>query len=131
MITKIAAGIIKDKRLLVVAKEKYEDEFMLPGGKKESGETDVETLKREIKEELGVSINKYKYIDFYETKAMLSNEDIKISLYLVEIDGEPTPCSEIVKLKYINEKDFESLKLGTGITKFAYPRLKSAIERTI
>ncbi len=52
-VSKVRAVIIDDGKILVC---KYSDVFMLPGGKKEN-ESDIEALKRELKEELGIIID--------------------------------------------------------------------------
>ena len=45
----------KDARVLCV-RSKGKDKFYIPGGKYEAGESDMEALTREIKEELGVKL---------------------------------------------------------------------------
>lgn len=49
--TRIAAIIIKDKKLLLLKGKGYK-ELWTPGGKIELGESDEECLKRELKEEI-------------------------------------------------------------------------------
>jgi 8-oxo-dGTP pyrophosphatase MutT (NUDIX family) len=52
----IAAAIVRDARVLLVRKSSGRT-FMLPGGKPEPGESEPETLRREIHEELGCDID--------------------------------------------------------------------------
>ena len=54
-IDKIALIKIVNGRILV-AKSIGKDKFYIPGGKRESGETDEQTLIREIKEEMNVDV---------------------------------------------------------------------------
>ncbi len=56
MIDKIAWIHLTDGRVLA-ARSRGKDKFYLPGGKREPGESDAETLVREIREELGVEID--------------------------------------------------------------------------
>ena len=60
MIDKVGGIIIKNKKVLVVRKKTKENfpEFIIPGGKRETGETDVETLQREIQEEVNLKVVK-------------------------------------------------------------------------
>ncbi len=57
--------IINDNKILLVKKARgaYTGKYDLPGGSIEHGEKPVETLKRELMEEAGVDIKKYKLFD--------------------------------------------------------------------
>ena len=57
--------IIKNEKIVLIKKAcgGYKGKFDLPGGGMEHGETSVETLKREIKEEAGLLVINYKLID--------------------------------------------------------------------
>lgn len=57
LIDKLAWIEIKDNRILLT-KSYGKDEYYIPGGKREPGETDEQALTREIYEELGVTIDK-------------------------------------------------------------------------
>jgi 8-oxo-dGTP diphosphatase len=53
----VCALILRDNRVLTIKKqEKGVFEYILPGGGQEFGETLVEALHREIREEVGASI---------------------------------------------------------------------------
>ena len=56
MIDKVGGIILKDKKILVERKNNNKEECIIPGGKRENNETDLETLKRELKEELSVDL---------------------------------------------------------------------------
>lgn len=55
MIDKIAWIYIQNRKILST-RSKGKDTFYLPGGKRETGESDVQTLTREIQEELSVDL---------------------------------------------------------------------------
>ena len=74
-----------------------------PGGKQEEGESIQNTVIREIKEELGISVLvRYKLIEFdYAYK----NQDIHFSVYICHlIEGEPKPI-ESLQIKWVNIHD--------------------------
>lgn len=68
----VAIGILRDKEsgLFFVGKRKkgkpFEHYYEFPGGKREPGESMVEALKRELKEELGLSIDHPTFLLTYE-----------------------------------------------------------------
>ncbi len=68
IIDKLAFIEIKNRKLLVtLSKEK--DTWYIPGGKREVGESDIQTLTREIQEELSVNITS-ETMEFLKHKLM-------------------------------------------------------------
>lgn len=57
--------IIEDERIVLVKKNggPYDKKFDLPGGSIEFGETPLEALKRELKEEIGIELKTCELID--------------------------------------------------------------------
>ncbi|RYS03462.1 NUDIX hydrolase, partial [Staphylococcus pseudintermedius] len=89
MIKKVAAIIIKNDCILSVSKKKAPDFYMLPGGKYEGLENDIEALSRELREELNVTISKMEFFGDYEDISMLENENLFLRTYITEIKGNP------------------------------------------
>jgi len=85
MRTAINAVIIQDNKLLLVRKKLT---WILPGGKPESGETDLECLCREIDEELsGTRIKDIRYYNQFEGKTPHRGDVLKARVYFASIDG--------------------------------------------
>jgi len=95
--TKIGLIVIRDSKLLLVRK-KNSNHLILPGGKVESDESEIECLNRELFEELQVhpvNSSLKPYHTFVGQTAEERNREIRMKTYFGEIDGTPSPSSEI------------------------------------
>lgn len=126
MIDKVGGIIIKNKKVLVVRKKTKENfpEFIIPGGKRETGETDVETLQREIQEEVNLKVVKAEYVDEYEDIAIFEKVPIVVKAYLCEVEGEVNVDNEIKEFCWI-DKDYKKngIKVASILEKFVLPEL--------
>jgi 8-oxo-dGTP pyrophosphatase MutT (NUDIX family) len=100
--------------------------YICLGGKIEPGETDVECLVREVREEASVEIDlsSIKYLAEFEAPAY-GHEDTILheKLYIGRLIGDPTPSSEVVALQYVDSN--ENPDHLTAITReFMFPWLK-------
>ena len=81
----VRAIIEKDGGIILIHRVKpnddgtYKDYYVVPGGKMEEGETEEETVVREVVEELGIKINPEEKILFSEL-----SESIKLNLKLIK-----------------------------------------------
>jgi len=117
-IRKIGAIIIHDRKILVCKKR---GTYIIPGGKPEEGENAEECLKRELREELGVSVLSHKFFGTFKDEAALDSAIIEMDVYIVEIAGKPEACREIEEIMYIDSKS--GVKLGSILRKFVIPGL--------
>lgn len=126
MIDKVGGIIVKDGRVLAVRKITEDDrtECIIPGGKREGSETDLETLERELMEELGVRVKSAEPFGGYDDIAVFENVPIHIEAYLTEIEGEPK-CSNEIKEAVWLDRDYEKqgIKVGSILGKGIIPRL--------
>lgn len=125
-IDKVGGIILKGKSILVVKKRTKDnrEEYIIPGGKREGKETDFETLKRELREELQVDLLRAKPFGGFDDIAIFENIPIHIEVYFADILGEPVCDSEIKELVWI-DKDYKEkdIKLGSVLSKFVIPKL--------
>lgn len=107
IIKKIALAIFKDKKILLVRSHKQEKVFYTLGGKVEDRESDVECIKREVKEEIGCDIfeKSIRFLVEFEDIAHGKQDSIlHIKLYEGKLIGEPKPLSEIAEIKYFDSQ---------------------------
>ena len=106
IIKKIGIIVFKDKKILMARSNKNADVFYFPGGKFETGESDIDCLQRESKEELGTTAKpeSIKFLSEFEDVAHGKETDVKlnIKLYECELVSEPEASSEIEEIKYFD-----------------------------
>lgn len=107
-IDKVAFLYWQDGKVLSTL-SKGKDKFYFPGGKREGQEEDVETLVREIKEELSVDIipSTAKLYGVFSAQAHGKAEGITVQMtcYTAEFTGELKPDHEIEKITWLSYKD--------------------------
>jgi ADP-ribose pyrophosphatase YjhB (NUDIX family) len=108
---RVAAIIIHDKKLLLVKGPKKYKEFWTPGGKLEEGESDIDCLKRELKEELNAKVILSKFFREYASKSPYHKNTITINkTYLIKISGKIKIGSEVQAFIWMSKKEFEEKK---------------------
>lgn len=93
---------------MLVTEETDQDHYLLPGGKPEAGESPEETLKREIKEELGVDLDTrtLRHLGAFEDMAAGKDDAmVHLELYMGAFRGELRPCSEVKRLVWFARND--------------------------
>ena len=107
-IDKIAFIEIQKGKILST-KSKGKTKYYIPGGKRESGENDEQTLIREIAEELSVTIipNTAEYIGTFSAQSDGEKEGINVIMtcYKAKYSGNLKANSEIEEIKWLNYKD--------------------------
>ena len=113
MIDKVGGIILKDKKILVQRKNNNREECIIPGGKREGNETDFETLKRELLEELTVELLEAEFLGEYFDKACFSDKPISVKTYLTKVKGEIICANEIKEAIWIDRNyQQKNIKLG-------------------
>jgi 8-oxo-dGTP diphosphatase len=104
MIIEVVGAVIRDPNgLLLTVRKTGTHRFMLPGGKREPGEDDLAALRRELTEELGVSLCSATALGRFEAAA--ANEPhalVRSHAYLVEIEGRIAAQAEIEEIRWID-----------------------------
>jgi len=111
MKTLITAGlvVVKDRKLLL-AFSNNKKAFYLPGGKTDHGETTVEALIREVREELNVSLEPGALQFYMHVEALAFGEKddtiMKQDCFRAELPVMPIPAAEIGDLRYFDTRDY-------------------------
>ncbi|HUN38142.1 MAG TPA: NUDIX domain-containing protein [Trebonia sp.] len=107
-IDKIAWIRLEDGKVLST-RSRGKDVYYFPGGKREAGETDVQTLVREIREELDVAIApaSASYLGTFEAQAHghASGVAVRMACYSADYHGILTPSSEVEELIWLSYTD--------------------------
>lgn len=109
----VAAVIKKDNKFMIARRAKEKDLagfWEYPGGKIEQGESDDESLKRELKEEFGID----SYVKTYLTSSFYRYEKFNINLkaYLVEHISGDFALKDHDKIEWITIQNFEEYKFA-------------------
>jgi ADP-ribose pyrophosphatase YjhB (NUDIX family) len=114
IIDKVAWIYIKDGKILSTL-SKGKVKFYFPGGKREAGENDFETLTREVKEELTVDIlpDTVKYLGTWRAQAdgKAARTVVKMSCYTAEFSGKLKASAEIERFEWMSYGDRSRMSL--------------------
>lgn len=112
IIDKIAYLHLSNGKILST-RSKGKDKYYIPGGKREGHEADLETLVREIKEELTVDIivESVKPYGVFEAQAHGKAEGIvvKMTCYTADFIGKLQANSEIAEIVWLTYKDIDKI----------------------
>ena len=91
---KVGLLALRDGKMLLCRKNRSTSLLILPGGCREAGESAMECLKRELREELGhVAVNAVDFVGVYSDRAAGGEasrvKTVRIELYRGELIGEP------------------------------------------
>ena len=119
---RVAAALIVDDdgRLLLVRKQGT-SVFMQPGGKYEPGETGAQTLARELREELGLSIAPDALEPLGTYTARAANEAgrlVEAEVFRCTLSRGVTPLvgAEIAELRWVHPREFGHVAVAPLVT---------------
>lgn len=117
-------AVVWNGRILLV-KKKGQDFLILPGGKPEDCDRGnmLETMRREVREELGVGVLQPSYIGtFLDEAGGAPGVDVRVTLYGGWTDREPHPMAEIEDLVWTSIVG-STQKLAPSLTNLILPHL--------
>ncbi|MDX6187945.1 NUDIX domain-containing protein [Flavobacterium sp. Fl-318] len=107
-IDKVALIHVNDHKVLSTI-SKNKNAFFFPGGKREPNESDIDCLKREIEEELNVTLNDdtIQFFGTFEAPAHGHAEGVNVRMicYFADYVGELKASNEIESFAWLEFKD--------------------------
>lgn len=122
----LASALITDNnnRMLTVRK-KGSQYYMMAGGKIEKGEKPIETLIREIEEELQIRITAadVSLLGTHQTNAVNeANTIVSATIFHIIINNSTIqPSSEIEEIKWLTKENYKAFKLAHLLQEFSLP----------
>ena len=106
---------------MLSVREKQQEVFSLPGGTRKPGETELECLQRELKEEINCGVKNPIFFQIFEGRTHDNAQSLRVTCYLVELEGEIKTSNEIEEHQWIDKN--HNLKLTPIFTKQIMPAL--------
>jgi len=127
VVRKIGAVILSpDRRRMIVVRKRGKRVFIIPGGRPEGAESDVETLRRELKEELSVELTSSSFLSEFRELAEFNEGDLIMRVYDVGVCGEPIVDNEIEEAIWIDMTYAErGIPVGSGLSRHVVPMLRN------
>lgn len=118
LIDKVAWILVQDGKVLS-ARSKGKEIYYFPGGKREPGESDAETLAREIEEELTVRIKPESVRPFgiFEAEADGKAAGVRVRMvcYTADYEGQLAPAAEIEEVAWLGENDRDRVSAASRL----------------
>ena len=125
------SGILITRDGLLLVKCDGIDDYLLPGGKLEDGESDLDALRRELKEELCIAPTDPEFFGEYERIVCPPETEerhrVRVRAYVTGFEGEPIPdWDEVLEIAWASLVDLESGKyrLNPILQNYIVPQLK-------
>jgi 8-oxo-dGTP diphosphatase len=132
----VSAAIVRDGHVLVVqrARAPAKDLITLPGGVVECGETLIEAVMREVREETGLSIEPVALAGYREHVVRAADGRVERHFVILAFaarwtGGEPSLSDELAQARWVRPAELKNLPTTEGLADIiaaAFTRLEEA-----
>jgi 8-oxo-dGTP diphosphatase len=124
-VIEVVAALVRDNggRVLLVRK-RGTAAFMQPGGKRDTGESDVAALSRELSEELGCQLAGHSARSLGVFECVAANEpwfQVRAAVYAVDVEGLVEPKAEIEEMVWVDPRALPDLHLAPLTRDYVLP----------
>lgn len=124
IVKKVGAIILNHERnRIAVVRKRGRDVFIIPGGRPEPGESDLETLARELQEELSVEVTNSAFFGEYCEPAEFGEGQLTMRVFEVSVSGEFRVDNEIEEAIWVAGDEGE-VRLGSTLVNHVVPALR-------
>jgi 8-oxo-dGTP pyrophosphatase MutT (NUDIX family) len=124
---KVGLLLLSDGRTKFLGcKKKRLSDYLLPWWKYESWESDIDCLKREVKEKLNTELKNENIIfiwEYIDIAAGDISKDVMIRLYEWKITETPEASNEIQEINWLSKKDINNIEVSPIIRNKILPDL--------
>lgn len=97
------------------------------GGSIEEGESELEAIKREVKEEINISIEEFQYLDRFYLKR--HNLDVSVYTGKLDIPEEEIKVSEGQGVKFFYPNEIKDIKMSSVLKRVVSKNLDKILSR--
>lgn len=126
----VTAVILDDQQRVLVVRKHGSDTFIQPGGKREPGEEALQTLARELHEELGLVMVRDGALPLGVFEDAAVNEPgrrVQGESFLVQATGSPQVQAEIAELAWVPLRPPHGIKLAPLSARHTLPAAYAAL----
>jgi 8-oxo-dGTP diphosphatase len=120
----VGGVVIRDGRALLIKRgsEPLKDQWSIPGGTLELGESIQEGVRRELLEETGIEVRVGELIEVFDRIFRDAAGEIQYHFVIVDylceaINGEARAASDVTNVAWVNEEDLWNYKLSEAATR--------------